>query len=161
MYDCVVVVEVDVAGDFECRSCLEGGEGDLEIKKGFGVKNDKFAGAAIFVWVFEVEDDCDDVNRDFIFTLMGDVNDEGDDDGGGGGGGVKNKGSVDKLLKFKLSLLGGSRDDGEENGVKPIVLPTLVGSVDIFELVPVVVVVKVFPHIEDNTKAAATVCSWL
>ena len=94
---------------------------------------------------------------------MGAVVDEGDDDGGGGGG-VKNKGSVDKLLKFKLSLLdGGSKEDDDDagNGVIPLVLPTIVGSVDVFELVPVVVVVRVFPHIEDNTKAAATVCSWL
>lgn len=103
-------------------------------------------------------------NNAFIFTPMGDE----DDDKEGGGGGVKNKGSVAKLLKFKLSLLGGIVVDA--NVGIPTALPITVGSDDDaddeddnddkgIDLVPVVVVVEVLPHIEDNTNAAATVCS--
>lgn len=129
----------------------------MEIKKGFGVKNPLFVGVVIL----SGEDglDGEDGRSDFIFTPIG-------DDDGGGGGGVKNKGSVAKLFKFKLSLFeGGNIVVGViavaavENCDITAGLATIVGS-DIVDFVPVVVV-EVLPHIEDNTKAAATVCSWL
>lgn len=104
-------------------------------------------------------------NSEFITTPKEDVEDDRDDDDGGGGG-VKNKGSVAKLLKFKLLLLDcdnmvvGVVGVVGDSCVIPAALVTIFGS-DFVDLFPVVVVVEVLPHIEDNTKAAATVCSWL
>lgn len=159
-----------MAGDFERRSCfmLLGGDGELDIRKGFGVRKPIFEEGDILRG-----DDEGDGKRAFRFIPIGDVDEEEELEGGGGGGGVKNKGSVAKLLKFKLSVvLGGNSVAAPVAGVAGIelavivnwpfmpaaALATIVGS-DIVDLVPVVFVVEVLPHIEDNTKAAATVCS--
>lgn len=94
----------------------------------------------------------------------GDVDAEADNDGigsccvgvagGGGGCGVRNKGSVDKLLKLiAASVATAAAVVGDDN----VGVITLFGSV-VGDIVPVVCT-GVLPHIEDNTKAAATVCS--
>lgn len=121
----------------------------MEIKKGLGVKNPIFVGVVIL--------SGEGGRSDFIFTPIG-------DDDGGGGGGVKNKGSVAKLFKLLLFeggniVVGVIAVAAVENCDIAAGLATIDGS-DIVDLVPVVVV-EVLPHIEDNTKAAATVCSWV
>ncbi|KNC21449.1 hypothetical protein FF38_12604 [Lucilia cuprina] len=155
-----IIISVRVGdGEDDCTAVtmtlmLLGGEGELEIKYGLGVKNPAFVvGADVDILSGE-----DEGEKDLIFTPMGDVDEEG------GGGGVKNKGSVDKLLKLKLSLLVDNNVVGVvivavENCGIPVALATIVGSDIVDLLVPVVVVVEVLLHIEDNTKAAATVCS--
>lgn len=105
---------------------------------------------------------------DFIFTPSGELDDSdawGWLDNDDGGGGVRNKGSVVRLLKFKLSLQSGSFDVDAVVNETPAaafaVAATDAGSDGAMLPVVLVVVVEVLPHNEDNTKAAATVCSWL
>lgn len=148
--------EDEDAGDLERRSCFDGGEGDLLNRKEFGVRKPAFVDADILIGKDDEEDwDVGDT-IDFIFTPVGDADEDTDADDGVGG--VKNKGSVEKLLYcWGDSIFAGVVLD---NCVIAAELAIIVGS-DVADFFPVVVVVEVLPHIEDNTKAAATVWSWL